>query len=164
MKKLFILLLVNVFVLNGFSQTKEPQPPFKLNAPIPKFKIMNIVDSVAFTNENLDKNKKTIIIYFGPDCGHCTFFAKKLVDSISLLENTQIIMTSSFEFSHIRRFYDENKIASCPSITMGYDPNYFFATYYGVTQFPAAYIYNSKGNFVKNFQGEIGIQEMADVK
>lgn len=164
MKKLFILLLVNVFAFNGFGQTKEPQPPFKLNAPIPKFKIMNVVDSVAFTNDSLRKNQKTIFIYFGPDCSHCSYFAKKLVDSISLLENTKIVMMSSFEYYKIRKFYDENKIASCPIITMGYDPSYFFATYYGVTQFPAAYIYNSKGKFVKNFQGEIGIKEMADVK
>ncbi len=164
MKKFLILLFVSVVSLNGFSQANEPQPPFKLNAPIPKFKIMNIVDSVAFTNDSLHKNQKTIFIYFGPDCGHCSYFAKKLVDSINLLQNTQIIMMSSFEFSHIRKFYDENRIATCPIITMGYDPSFFFSTYYGVTQFPAAYIYNSKGKFIKNYQGEIGIKEMADVK
>jgi thiol-disulfide isomerase/thioredoxin len=164
MKNFLILLLVNVFALNGFSQAKEPQPPFKLNAPMPKFKIMNVLDSVAFTNESLKKNQKTIFIYFGPECGHCSFFAKKLIDSVSLLENTQVVMMSSFEFSKIRKFYDENRIATCPIITMGFDPSYFFVTYYGVTQFPAAYIYNSKGKFVKSFQGEIGIKEMADVK
>lgn len=170
MKKLTTIFLVSLFTLNAFSQVKdviatpsrEPQPPFKLNAPIPKFKIANIVDSSTFTNENLEKNKKTIFIYFGPDCGHCSVFAKKLVDSIDLLKNTQIVMVSSFEYSHIQKFYEDNKIATCPSITMGRDPNYFFVGYYGVTAFPAAYIYNAKGRYIKSYSSDVNISDLAN--
>ena len=172
MKKLIILLFVTVFTSNVFSQIKdviaqpsrEPQPPFKLNAPIPKFKMLNIVDSSAFTHENLEKNKKTIFIYFGPDCGHCSVFAKKLVDSIDLLKNTQIVMVSSFEYSHIQKFYEDNKIATCPSITMGRDPSYFFVGYYGVTAFPAAYIYNANGRYIQHYENEISISDLANAK
>jgi hypothetical protein len=68
-----------------------PQVDKKI-ATIPTFVLDNVVDSTAFTDANLDKTKKTIFIYYGPDCGHCIHFAKKMMDSISMFKNTQIVM------------------------------------------------------------------------
>ena len=50
----------------------EPELPQvdKKIATIPTFVLDNVLDSTAFTDANLDKTKKTIFIYFGPDCGH----------------------------------------------------------------------------------------------
>lgn len=161
MKKTILSNLLIFFFLVAFSQSNTPNVPFGPNTPIPVFKMMNVIDSVPFNNSNIDKNKKVIFIYFGADCGHCTYFTKKMLDSIDVLKNTQIIMVSSSEFSHVRRFYDENSIARYPNISVGFDPTYDFITYYGVRQFPTAYIYNKKGKLIKSIENEISIIEMA---
>lgn len=162
MKKVTLSSLLVFFFLIGFTQKKDVNVPFGPNTPIPVFSMMNVVDSVPFTNSNINKKKKTIFIYFGADCGHCTFFTKKMLDSIDLIKNTQIIMVSSSEFSHVRKFYDENFLAKYPMISVGFDPTYYFITYYSVNQFPTAYVYNKNGKFVKSFASEICIKELAD--
>jgi hypothetical protein len=163
MKKLFFVLSLAIFKLTVFAQAQPQQPVFKVGAAIPKINLRNIVDSTPFTNAHLEKNKKTIFIYFGPDCGHCINFTKKLTDSIDLLKNTKIVMVSSSPFSQIRKFYEEHKIADFPAISMARDAEYFFITYYNVRQFPAALIYNAKGKYVKGFENEFSISEMAAV-
>jgi peroxiredoxin len=163
MKKLFFVLSLAIFKLTVFAQAQPQQPVFKVGAAIPKINLRNMVDSTPFTNAHLEKNKKTIFIYFGPDCGHCINFTKKLTDSIDLLKNTKIVMVSSSPFSQIRKFYEEHKIADFPAISMARDAEYFFITYYNVRQFPAALIYNAKGKYVKGFENEFSISEMAAV-
>jgi peroxiredoxin len=163
MKKLFFVLALAIFKLTVFAQAQPQQPVFKVGAAIPKINLRNVVDSQPFTNAHLEKNKKTIFIYFGPDCGHCINFTKKLTDSIDLLKNTKIVMVSHSPFSQIRKFYDEHKIADFPTISMARDADYFFITYYNVRQFPAALIYNAKGKYVKGFENEFSIAEMAAV-
>jgi hypothetical protein len=73
-------------------------------------------------------------------------------------------MVSSFDFVKIRKFYDDNKLADAPFITCGKDDNYFFISHYGIRAFPTAYVYNTKGKFVKSFESEISIEELAAVK
>lgn len=145
-------------------EVPSSEPPYKKTLTIPNFTVAKIPDSSKFTNLNLHKDKKTIIIFFGPECGHCTVFTKKMVDSINLFKNTQIVMVSSFDYAKIKNFYDENKLADIPFITCGKDENYFFISHYGIRSFPSAYVYNSKGKFVKSFESEISIKELAAVK
>ena len=141
-----------------FAQKKTSDANIKND--IPKFKIMNIVDSSKFTDENLQKNKKTIIIYFGADCGHCTYFTKKMMDSLSMFQNTQIVMASSSEYSHIQKFVEDNKLASCPFITVGRDGDYFFISHYEIRQFPTAIVYDENGKYIKRFESEMSISEL----
>ena len=162
-KKTFLLLLLCVGSMGVFAQV-DPVPPYKKTLKIPEFVIRNVADSSVFTQMNLKKNTKTILVYFGPDCGHCVFFAKKLMDSISLFKNTQIVMVSSFEYDHIKKFYEDNKLADCPFITVGRDKDYFFISHFGVRQFPSAYVYNKKGTFVKHLESDIDIMELSKIK
>lgn len=141
--------------------TADPPPPYKKTLTIPKLELRNIVDSSLFTNANLDKTKRTIFIYFGPECGHCTVFTKRMMDSLDLFKNTQIIMVSSFAFDKIKKFYEENNIGSCPFITMAQDKDFFFISHYGIRQFPSAYVYNTSGKFVKAFLNDIEVKKLA---
>ena len=160
MNKLILIFAFLSATFIGFAQ-KDPPPPYKKTLMIPSFEMRNITDSSLFTNANLNKTKKTIFIYFGPECGHCSVFTKKMMDSLDLFKNTQIVMVSSFNFEKIKKFYEENNIASCPFITMGQDKDFFFISHFGIRQFPSAYLYNKTGKFVKAYTGEINIFELA---
>lgn len=136
-----------------------PQVDKKI-ATIPTFVLDNVVDSTAFTDANLDKTKKTIFIYYGPDCGHCVQFARKMMDSISMFKNTQIVMMSSVDFQRIKTFYYDNKMNDVPIITMGRDPKYAFVSLFDIRQFPSAYLYDEKGKFVKSYSSEVAIKDL----
>jgi len=159
MKSILLLLTCFVFTSNLFAQETTEAPYLKTKL-IPDFTIMTCPDSTKFTNKDLKKNQNTIIIYFGPDCGHCSVFAKKMMDSISSFKNTQIVMVSSFEYSHIKKFYEDNKLNTCPFITVGRDAAYFFIGHYEVRQFPCAILYNKKGKYVARYDSEIEIENL----
>lgn len=70
-------------------------------------------------------------------------------------------MVSSLDFSHIKKFYEEYKIADYPMITIGRDGTYYLGTFYKITSFPSIYLYNKKGKFVKAFSGDIKMETVA---
>jgi thioredoxin-related protein len=41
------------------------------------------------------------------------------------------------------------------------DPGYFLGTFYHVRSFPALYLYDKKGNFIKAFDGSVPVEEIA---
>ena len=99
---------------------------------------------------------------FSPDCEHCQHETKELTSHIKLFKKAQIIMVSPLEHPILRKFYDEYKIADYPNIIMGRDPSYFFGTFFKVRSFPAIFLYDKKGNFVKAFDGSFPVEQIAE--
>lgn len=160
MKKYLLLLFIIAVSSVSFAQTDTSL--LYLRFPIiPSFKIINIADSSAFTKDNLKKKKATIVMVFSPDCEHCQEETKELTAKMKLFKKAQIIMVSPLDFSYMKKFYTEYKIANYPTITMGRDPGYFFGTFYKVRSFPSIFVYDKKGNFVKSFTGLTPVVEIA---
>jgi peroxiredoxin len=169
---LFILALLSTsFSIAQKKNTKKkkavvkaelPAKPGQINSVIPEFKVRNVVDSSVFTNKNFEKGKRTIIMYFGPDCGHCSYFTKRMLDSMSIFENTQIMMVSSSEFAKVKKFYDDQKLSTVPFVTTCFDKDYFFVTNFGVRSFPSAYVYNTKGRMVKFYESEFSVKALME--
>ena len=166
MKKIYSLLLVSLVSFSVLAQesTSEPSAPYLKTKTIPAFKLMVLPDSTTFTSDLLDKSKRTILIYFGADCGHCMNFAQRLMDSINVIKNTQIVMVSSSEFSHIKKFAEDYKLKDCPFITLGRDADFFFINHFEIRQFPSAYVYDKKGKFIVHYEGDIDIEKLATAK
>jgi thioredoxin-related protein len=130
---------------------------------VPPFNIIKVPDSSHFTKDDLSKKKATIIIIFSPDCDHCQHATKELTANIKLFKKAQIIMASPLEYSYLKKFYEEYKIADHPNIIVGRDPSYFFGTFFQVRSFPAIFVYDKKGNFIKSFDGSVPIESVAEV-
>ena len=67
-------------------------------------------------------------------------------------------MASPLEYRFLKQFYDEFKIGDYSNITMGRDPGYYFGTFYHVRAFPAIFLYDKKGNFIKKFDGSTPVE------
>ncbi len=161
MKKLFFTFLVICCCKTGFAQADTSL--LYLRFPfVPPFKITKVADSLPFTKDDLSKKKATIIMVFSPDCEHCQHETKELIAHIGLFKKAQIIMVSPIEYSYIKKFYDEYKIADYPNIIMGRDPSYYFGTFFHVRSFPAIFVYDKKGNFVKAFDGSYPVEQIAE--
>lgn len=160
MRKYIILILC--ISLGKISFAQEDSSLIYLRFPtIPPFSITIVPDSTQFTKDDLSKKKATIIMIFNPDCEHCQHETKELIANIKLFKKVQIIMASPLEFSYIKKFYEDYDIASYPNIIMGRDPSYFFGTFYKVRFFPAIFLYDKHGNFVKAFDGGVPVSEIA---
>jgi thioredoxin-related protein len=160
LKKLLLLFLIVAVSKVSIAQTDTSL--LYLRFPIvPSFKLTNVADSSIFTKDNLKKKKATIIMMFSPDCEHCQEETKELTAKIKLFKKAQIIMASPLEFSYLKKFYDEYKIADYPNITMGRDPGYFLGTFYKVRSFPAIFVYDKKGKLVNHFTGSTPVEQIA---
>jgi thioredoxin-related protein len=161
LKKAFFLILVICICKTGFAQTDTSllyiRFPF-----VPPFKITKVSDSTAFTKDDLDKKKATIIMVFSPDCEHCQHETNELIAHINLFKKAQIIMATPMEHAYIKKFYNDYKIADYPNIIMGRDPGYYLGTFYHIRSFPAIFVYDKKGNFVKAFDGSYPVEQIAE--
>lgn len=160
MKKLLILMTV-YFTGNNCSAQTDSSLIYLRFPTVPPFSIIKVPDSTRFAKDNLSKKKATLIFIFSPDCDHCQNETKSLTANIKLFKKAQIVMASPLEFKHIKQFYEDYKIANYPNIIMGRDPAYFFGTFFKVRSFPAMFLYDKKGNFVKAFDGSVPVTQIA---
>ena len=129
---------------------------------VPPFSINKAPDSIKFTKDDLHKKTATVIMVFSPDCEHCQHEINEIKANIRLFKKAQIVMASPLDYSYIKKFYEEYKIADYPNITIGRDPTYMLGTFYHIRSFPAIFVYNKKGKFVKAFDGTVPVQRIAE--
>ena len=160
MKRLFLFFLLSVTGQLLFAQVDTSL--LYLRFPVvPPFSITKVPDSIKFVKDDLKRKTATIIMVFSPDCEHCQHETNELLAHIDLFKNTQIIMASPIDFAAIKKFYIDYRIADYPNIIMGRDPSYFLGTFFHIRSFPALFVYDKKGNFVKAFDGSVPVERVA---
>lgn len=163
MKKLLLLSCYLFIVAAGFSQTNATtgsNPDYISKGTIPAFITYKAPDSTLFTNKGIHKGKPVLLMIFSPDCGHCQHVATEITKNISHFKKAQILMFTWLPYSDMMSFYKTYKIADYPQITITWDSKYFFLPYYHVQTYPKLIVYNKKGKYVKEFQGNIQIEEV----
>ncbi|MES2850656.1 MAG: thioredoxin fold domain-containing protein [Bacteroidota bacterium] len=157
MKQLALsLILLSVFT-HCYSQKKDPSAAILKNIQqIPVFNIHIAPDSIAFTNDQLQKDKPFVLIFFNPDCDHCQKETKELLAYKEELKEIQIVMVSALPYKMIKDFYAEYNIVSMPNIKMGQDATYALGTKYKPGKFPAIFVYDTSGTLAKVFAGNAG--------
>lgn len=160
MKKWILILLVMVTCVPVFAQ--DDSTLIYLRFPtVPPFSIIKVADSAKFSKSDLAPKKATLIFVFSPDCDHCQEQTKALTKNINWFKKAQIIMASPLSYELIKKFYEDYRIADYPNIIMGRDPSYFLGTFYKIRSFPALFLYDKKGNFVKAFDGSVPLSQIA---
>lgn len=152
MKTLFLVVICAFFYSNMGAQVQPPtEPAYKRIPTVPPFTLALATDSTIFTKENLRKKKPTIIMVFSPDCDHCVHATEDLITNIKLYKNTQIVMATSLSYESVSKFYKDLNLAAYPNIHVGYDSKRFLSSFYEVVSFPSIFLYDKKGNFVKEY-------------
>lgn len=160
MKLPLLAALISLFAFTtskAQEETREPTyqrfpviPPFSLQAP----------DNSTFTREDLPKHRKTIIMYFSPDCDHCKHQTEDLLKNMDRLKGVQIVMATYQPFEEMVAFYKEHEISKYPSIKMGRDTKFFFVPYYKISNLPYLALYDAKGDLIKTFEGNVSIAKL----
>jgi thioredoxin-related protein len=159
-KNIFFFLIL--FCKIGTAQLNDSiTAPYLQDKKLPFFKIM-LTDSSSFYKSNLKRKHSTLIVFFSPDCEHCKKFTELLLTKTGDFKKTQIIMVSALPLNFIKDFYTRYQIEKYPSIIMGKDALYFFATYYQAHYMPFVAAYNKKGELIKGWDGGTRIDEIVE--
>lgn len=161
MKKHVVLLLVAIATsLVAFSQGAGADlPPFLKTKKLPEFTILQ-TDSTWLTRQQLPEADFTIIVYFSPDCGHCQYEAKEMINNMDSLKNTSILWVSYRDMADIKGFAETYGFYKHKNLKVGRDPNYTIPTFFQVKYTPYVAVYNKKGEYLKAFEGGIEMPEL----
>lgn len=165
MKKFILYLLAFIAITAttfGQETKKDSLPVYIKNPEVPSFNILTI-DSTYFSKTDLPKNRPVVIIYFSPDCGHCQYEAKQIVQNMDSLRNAFFIWVSFHPLDQIKQFYKTYGFDKFDNIKIGRDPKYFIPSFYKVEFTPFMAIYNSKGLFTKEFREGAKAEELTSV-
>ena len=162
MKRIKILFLAALFCQFGLSATAQQTDSllYQRFRNVPPFTLRLAPDSAVLNKDLLKKNRPTLIFIFSPDCGHCQITTADLLKHYQLFKNFNIVMATPLEYKWIIPFYDEYKLKNYPAIKIGRDASYTLGTFFDVHNFPELFLYNKKGQFVKEFKGNINFQEI----
>ncbi|KAA9035899.1 redoxin domain-containing protein [Ginsengibacter hankyongi] len=163
MKRLLLVSFYLIIAASAFSQTNTQAPTvpeYISKGTIPAFITYKAPDSTVFTNKDVHKGRPTLLMIFSPDCGHCQHVATEITSNIAHFKKAQIYMITWLPYSDMMSFYKNYKIADYPQITIAWDSKYFFLPYFHVQSYPKLIVYDKKGKYVKEFQGNIQIEDV----
>lgn len=163
MKKVFLALMAIICCNSLFAQPTQPnQPatdPANAQAPylrfptIPPFHLLKLDSSTYLTKEDVKKNRKTIIMYFSPDCEHCKHEIESFLADFNRFKDIEIVMATYQPFAEMKEFNTHYRIFEHPNIKMGRDEKFFLPPFFKIRNLPYLALYDKKGNLITTFEG-----------
>lgn len=159
MKKL--LVLFSLIIIAGCSRAQTSSA----GKGMPPYRILT-TDSNYLTPANLKKDRKTVLIYFSPDCPHCQHLTMDMKHKMKQFGNAQIIMitwSDKFDIRAIKNFvrdFDLKKFHNIIVGTEGY--TYGVQKYFNIQTTPFVAVYNRKGKLVKTFSKEPEVEDIVE--
>jgi len=115
------------------------------------------LNQTIFNYNNVKKNS-TLIIYFHPECEHCQYEAKELLENKEHFSKVSILMVSPAPLIQIKQFNTEYHLDKISTLKVLWDKERKFKSYFGTSIFPTVLIYNNKNRLQKKYKGEVKIE------
>jgi thioredoxin-related protein len=168
----FLILLLGIFIMPAtaresndtaqHSQATDTLKPYQKYPKLPAFNIRMMDSVTVFNTYNIPEGRKTMIVFFSPDCKHCQSLVKHLLKGMDSLENVQFYMiTPVHSMTDLRNFYEKYHLAEYKNIKLvGRDYEFFFGTFYGIKVVPDLALYDEHKMLIKLFEGNVPIAEL----
>lgn len=138
--KLFFTLMI---LCAGFAGVSQGLPNFEFQDP----------DGFAVNKTHLEKGKAVIVFYFDPHCDHCIDQAKIIRGNLEKFKDMTLLWVSWAELGEIKAF-GKTYFAGAKNVKLCKDHNYMIDTWFGYSEVPAVYCYNTKWERVASFNKE----------
>lgn len=135
------------------TQTPDTQAPYLRFPTLPPFHLLKLDSSTYLTKEDVKKNRRTIIMFFSPDCDHCKHQTESILSDFSKFRDIEIIMATYQPFEELKEFNTHYKMAEHPNIKLGRDEKFFLPPFYKIRNLPYLALYDKKGNLITTFEG-----------
>ena len=153
------ILITAIFFANTLSYAQDDAPDYLRHPFLPVFTLLK-VDSTSFTQANIEKNKKVLIMLFSPDCGYCKIQTDSIIAGIDKLKDIEIIMVTFEPMSAITTFSKQYKLEQFPNIKLGRDTRYFFTPFYEATGVPFLALYDENRKLVTTFSTSVPLEKI----
>lgn len=158
MKKIFTVVLLVLFTQLTFGQSSDVKK-------MPEFSFVKMQGEGIFTNKDLKKNKKTLIVLFSPECIHCLFAMEHLNNNFDRLKDLNIVLVSEYEKDNVVAFLEKNasKFLNNKAVEILHDTEYEFGPIFQPTSIPTFYLYDAKNELITIKKGSVEVDGLFKV-
>ena len=128
---------------------------------MPDFKFQRI-DGGFIQTSDIDDEKFTLLWFFNSECDICITEIRSLADSISLLNNCQIMLVSYENPIKVADFYNQFQLMKFTAVQVGYLPYDSIINTFKIYAVPTLYVYHPNKRMIKYKPGPVTIQEIVE--
>jgi thiol-disulfide isomerase/thioredoxin len=129
------------------------QAPYLRFPTIPPFRLLKLDSSGYLTKEDVKKGRRTIIMFFSPDCEHCKHETENILADFDKFKDIQIVMATYQPFEELKEFNAHYRMSEHPNVMLGRDEKFFLPPFYKIHNLPYLALYDKKGNLITTFEG-----------
>jgi thioredoxin-related protein len=109
----------------------------------------------------LPQGKPVVLVYFAPDCGHCTTLINGVFQEMKAFQNTTLVLATFKPINELQRFEQAYKTATYPNIITGTEGSTFFLrNHYKMQKTPFVALYNKSGKLVRSYNNEPVVKDL----
>lgn len=158
MKKTIAIFLLVIISKCIFGQPGDPAP----GSPIPSFRIA-LANGIYYSNKDIPGSKPFVLIYFAPDCDHCTVLMDQLFKQIHALDKSSVVLVTFKPVADLVAFEKKYQTAKYKNITVGTEGiSYVLRNYYRLDKTPFTAVYDKKGKLAFFYKNETPVNTMLE--
>ena len=127
--------------------------PFMRFPTIPPLHLLKLDSTSYLSKDDIKKNRKTIIMFFSPDCEHCKHQTEAILADFKDFKDIEIVMATYQPFEDMKVFNTHYNIDKHSNIKIGRDEKFFLPPFYKIRNLPYLALYDKKGNLITTFEG-----------
>ena len=141
---------------------KETPPVLKTTEnKMPDFRFQ-LIDGGSIQASDMDADKYTLLWFFDSECNLCANEIHSLTDSISLLNNCQIVLLSYEDSIKVAEFNERFRLMDFPSMHVVYTSEESVFSMFKIYAIPTLCVYHPDRRLIKYKPGPVTIQEIVD--
>ena len=145
-----IIILSSIFFSNTITHAQR----------MPVFSILQS-NGKALNTSKLPKTNPVILIYFSPDCEHCTTLLNSMFKQMSQFKKATILLVSFRPMDELTEFEKRYKTSGYKNIIVGMEqPVFFLKNLYQLQSTPFTALFNKNGNLVYSYKKETQVDDL----
>ncbi len=127
---------------------------------IPEFSIVKS-NGKTLSTSRLPKTNPILLIYFSPDCDHCTTLLNQIFSRFDPFKKATILLVSFRPMNEIAEFEKTYKTAGYKNIIVGIEqPVFFLKNLYQLQSTPFTALFNKNGNLIYSYKKETDVSDL----
>ena len=118
---------------------------------------------IQFRPKSLTKGNSTVIVFFNPDCHHCTCEIESIIKNSALFSNTDILLVSDQPAGLLKQFTEQYNLYNYAQIEIFYADYGHIRSVFGTVLIPATFIYCKDHNLLKEIKGEVSAEAILKI-
>ena len=127
---------------------------------IPAFSILQS-NGKTLNTAKLPHTKPVVLIYFAPDCDHCTKLISAMFNKMNQFNRATILLVSFKPMNELIDFEKKYKTAAYKNVIVGLEqPIYFLQRLYQLQSTPYTALFNKNGKLVVDYKTETPLTDL----